>query len=236
MARADMWPHGECLQPYEVTKKCISDSDINSTRPHLKGVGKGWVLGWMSASGILELERVCKIDPDTFKLRLPEWQLYQDHGLVGEAGTRTHAESSYIAEIAQHLAMSNSMDVWVDGSLRNWQWYQIELQRIRNQYPQYRVAVVFITASEEMIERNIKRRAMETGRDIPEDLKRATSIDAIRSGVSRLVHLVDLVASVHNNPSHSEGGASAEPELRFVSMVDRSGNWDLIRELTSHSK
>jgi hypothetical protein len=31
----------------------------------------------------------------------------------------THPESSYVAEIAQHLAMQKSMDVWVDGSLQN---------------------------------------------------------------------------------------------------------------------
>ncbi len=97
----------------------------------IRGVGKGFVLGWMSATGILQLERVCKIDPDSFKLRLPEWQLYQSH-LAAEAGTQTHAESSYVAEIAQQLAMENSLDVWVDGSLRNWQWYENELQRIRN--------------------------------------------------------------------------------------------------------
>ena len=59
----------------------------------------------MSASGILELERVSKIDPDAFKLRMPEWEVYQERGMKDVAGTRTHAESSYVAEIAQHIAM-----------------------------------------------------------------------------------------------------------------------------------
>ena len=165
---------------------------------------------------------------------------------MGVAGTKTHAESSYIAEIAQHLAMKNNMDVWVDGSLRNWQWYEGELQRIRKRYPQYRIAVIAISAPEDMIESNIKRRAMETGRDIPPELRRVT-IDEIGKGITKLTHLVDLVASVQNTPPEFPDSSSdsdsdrdtesgdaqvSEPILRFVSLVDRSGNWDLIRELT----
>lgn len=187
------------------------------------GSGKGWVLGWMSANSILSLERVAKIDPDSFKLRMPEWSIYQHHS-KSLAGTRTHSESSYIAEIAQHLAMDNNMDVWVDGSLRNSDWYENELQRIRQSYPHYRIAIVAISAPEEMIETNIKQRAIATGRDIPKEM-RGMAVDK-GSGIDKLTHLVDLVASVRNN------SAGSEPDLRFVSLVDRSGNWDLIRQLT----
>mmetsp|Transcript_28870 Transcript_28870/g.69574 ORF Transcript_28870/g.69574 Transcript_28870/m.69574 type:complete len:436 (+) Transcript_28870:68-1375(+) len=199
------------------------------------GAGKGWVLGWMSANGILQLERVSKIDPDAFKPRMPEWQLYQEQGMMGVAGTRTHAESSYIAEIAQHVAMNNNMDVWVDGSLRDWKWYERELQRIRTQYPQYRIAIISISAPEELIESNIKKRALETGRAIPDELRRATSIDEIGKGIVKLVYLVDMIASVQNTPADTESDNNkvSEPVLKSVSMVDRSGNWDLIRELTS---
>jgi ribose 1,5-bisphosphokinase PhnN len=133
------------------------------------GAGKGWVLGWMSANGILPLEGIAKVDPDAFKLRMPEWSTYQQHSMEA-AGTQTHAESSYLAEIAQRLAMKNGMDVWVDGSLRHWEWYQTELPRIRSRFPQYRIAIVAIDAPEEMIETNIQRRAQETGRHIPEEL------------------------------------------------------------------
>lgn len=196
------------------------------------GAGKGWVLGWMSANGILPFERVSKIDPDAFKLRMPEWIEYQRHGMEDSAGTRTHAESSYIAEIAQRCAMRNGMNVWVDGSLRNWKWHQNDLTRIRRRHPQYRIAIVAIDAPEDMIERNIRRRAEETGRHIPEELRRASS-QGIEQGLRELTHLVDLVAHVRNeNVCHDEQHV-AEPTLRSVSMIDRSGNWDLIRELTS---
>ena len=95
------------------------------------------------------------------------------------------------------------------------------------------IAIILISATEELIEDNIKRRAKETGRDIPDELRQATSIDEIGEGIQRLTHLVDLVASVSNTPAGDEG-RDAKPELRFVSMVDRSGNWDLIRTLTAH--
>lgn len=186
----------------------------------------------MSAKGILQLERVSKIDPDSFKLKMPEWNIYQENNMASVAGSMTHAESSYVAEIAQHVAMRNNMDVWIDGSLRNHEWYEEELKRIRKRHPQYRIAIIVISAPDEMIDDNIKRRAMETGRDIPHELRQAASIKEINHGVAKLTYLADLVASVHNS-TQTDGDAVAEPVLQFVSMVDRSGNWDLIKELTS---
>lgn len=53
----------------------------------------------------------------------------------------------------------------------------------------------------------------------------------------RLTHLEDLVASVHNiltDSGESSNDGITGPKLKFVSMVDRSGNWDLVRQLTSH--
>ena len=191
----------------------------------------------MSANGILELERVCKIDPDAYKVKMPEWQLFQKHGLMSVAGSRTHMESSYIAEIAQHVAMNNSMDVWVGGSLRNWKWYEIELNRIREQHSQYRIAIITISAPDEMIENNIMKRAAETGREIPQELRQASSVDNTGRGIMRLTHLEDLVASVQNiltDSGESSNDGITGPKLKFVSMVDRSGNWDLVRQLTSH--
>eukprot|EP00956_Cyclotella_meneghiniana_P026756 scaffold58624_cov81-Cyclotella_meneghiniana.AAC.1 len=196
------------------------------------GSGKGFILGWMSTKGILQLERVSKIDPDAFKLRMPEWKIYQANNKANVAGSMTHAESSYVAEIAQHLAMRNNMDVWIDGSLRNHDWYEQELKRIRRRHPQYRIAIIVISAPDEMIDSNIKKRAEETGRDIPQELRKASSTKEINHGVAKLMYLTDLVASVHNNPPTGDD-VITEPVLKYVSMVDRSGNWDLIRELTS---
>jgi len=210
------------------------------------GAGKGWVLGWMSANGILPLEKVSKIDPDAFKLRMPEWSIYSQQN-IEVAGSMTHSESSYISEIAQRLAMNNGMDVWVDGSLRQWKWYQQELQRIRKRHPQYRIAIIAIDAPEHMIESNIEKRAEQTGRHIPPELRQA-STQGIERGLRELTHLVDLIAHVSNSPATPNECRKSEniedehatrnigdPVLKSVSIIDRSGNWDLVRELTSAS-
>jgi len=192
------------------------------------GVGKGWVLGWMSANSILPLEHVSKIDPDAFKLRMPEWSVYQSQSMEA-AGTQTHAESAYIAEIALRLAMKNSMNVWVDGSLRDWAWYQEDLKRIRAHFPQYRIAIVAVDASQEIISDNIQRRFEETGRHVPEKVQK-DSTEAMDRGLRRLAPLVDLIAHVSNQRSEGQ----QHPTLKAVSLVDRSGEWGIIGKLTAN--
>lgn len=88
-----------------------------------------------------------------------------------------------------------------------------------------------------MIENNIMKRAAETGREIPQELRQASSVDNTGRGIMRLTHLEDLVASVQNiltDSGESSNDGITGPKLKFVSMVDRSGNWDLVRQLTSH--
>ena len=156
----------------------------------------------------------------------------------------THAESSYIAEVAQRVAMNNSMNVWVDGSLQDWAWYTEELQRIRQRYPHYQIAIIAIDAPHDIIATNIQRRAQETGRHVPKEVQQQ-SIEGLHTGIRKLIHLVDLVAHVHNRGTSSSCSSSSsssssittgktdEPSLRSICVVDRSGNWDLIRNLTS---
>ena len=200
------------------------------------GAGKGWVLGWMSANGILPLEKMAKIDPDAFKLRMPEWQIYQRSGLEEQAGTLTHAESSYVAEIAHRKAMSNGMSVWVDGSLRNYEWYRdVELPRVRNTFPQYRIAMIAVDAPEYVIEDNLRRRERETGRVVPDELRRASAV-GLERGLRELVHLVDVVCHVRNESDGNgdDGGSwrrASSPKLLSIAVVDRSGDWNRIKFL-----
>merc|ERR1739845_210684 len=103
------------------TSSLLPDSE-NDSRPWLvhtcgpMGSGKGYVLGWMSATGLLPLETVSKIDPDHFKRNFPEWGYYLKHSLK-EAATHCHEESSLMAEIAQESALRRNANVWIDGSL-----------------------------------------------------------------------------------------------------------------------
>ena len=85
------------------------------------GAGKGYALSWMSQHGYFPLEAICHIDPDQFKQVMPEWKGYVARG-VDTASAFMHSESGYLQEIAQEVAMRNSQNVWVDGSLRDGNW------------------------------------------------------------------------------------------------------------------
>lgn len=187
------------------------------------GAGKGYVLGWMSANGHLPLEHISKIDPDHFKRNMPEWAIYKAYSLR-EAGSLTHAESSYIAEIAQHVAMENKMNVWVDGSLRDADWYTRQFTDVRKKFPEYRIAILSITASTDTIKKRLDLREKTTGRHIPPALSE-TSQRAMTESVPKLTKLVDFHATIEND--------GKIPILKSVELLNTEGDWGLIRRLSN---
>jgi len=189
------------------------------------GAGKGWVLGWMSANDYLHLEHVSKIDPDSFKAKMPEWPIYKRHSL-DLAGKLTHVESGYMAEIASKLAMNNSMNVWVDGSLRNYKWYAQWFSYVRQKWPQYRIAILAVTAPDETIQKRLRHREETTGRFVDPDLQKASSL-GVTEGLKELSPSVDLIAHISNSCENV-------PTLNYVSLIDSSGNWELVKNLTNH--
>ena len=104
------------------------------------GAGKGWVMNWMSQNEILPLRRIVHVDPDRFKQLMPEWAGYLAAD-ASTAGTLCHRESATLAELAAELAMEQRVHVWVDGSLRDFDWYARQLETLRRRYPHYRVAL-----------------------------------------------------------------------------------------------
>eukprot|EP00959_Pyramimonas_sp_CCMP1952_P272072 5688734-Pyramimonas_sp.AAC.1 len=77
------------------------------------GAGKGHVVKWMSRNGHFPLPDLVQIDPDQFKAAFPEWQGYVEASRQ-TAGVKTRLESGYLVEIAQHVAMNEQKNVWVD--------------------------------------------------------------------------------------------------------------------------
>ena len=61
------------------------------------GVGKGYTLSWMSQHGFFPLENIVHIDPDAFKMMMPEWPDYVARER-DSAGTMCHMESSFMVE------------------------------------------------------------------------------------------------------------------------------------------
>jgi len=185
------------------------------------GAGKGWVMNWMSQRDIFPLRRVVHVDPDRFKRLMPEWPAYVQLN-EKNAGTLCHTESGTMAELAQALAMDQRCHVWVDGSLRDFDWYAPKIAALRKQFPHYRIALFYIHAPEATVRRRVSARAKRCGeeqRDIPEDVL-AASLAAPALTLRALTPHVDFIARIRNE----EG----DPELEALETVDASGSWEAI--------
>jgi hypothetical protein len=91
---------------------------------------------------------------------------------------------------------------------------------IRLRFPHYKIAIFYISASENTIRDRIRKRAEETGRDIPET-QIVRSLVSPEKSIRMLAPLSDLVIRIEN-----------EAHIRLVSVEDYSGNWR--RGLESH--
>ena len=65
---------------------------------------RSYALAWMSKHEYFPLENIVHVDPDAFKMMMPEWTGYVEED-VSSAGTKCHMESSFMMEIAQALAI-----------------------------------------------------------------------------------------------------------------------------------
>jgi len=182
------------------------------------GAGKGHVLSWMSRNGFFPIEDIVHIDPDHFKKLMPEWEKYTK--VSDRAGDLCHQESCLMQEIAQEVAMGGSQNIWVDGSLRDGEWFAKVFCDIRRRFPHYKIAIFEIGASEAVVRQRIAKRAADTGRDVPEHLILA-SLKSVASSLDLLTPLCDFVARISNE--------NAIPKLRAFIRVDQSGDWGMLQ-------
>lgn len=161
------------------------------------GVGKSRALRRLSASGVLPMDDFVCIDPDEVKTMLPERELYLRRN-KGNASTLLHKESSFICELIERLGLDLSRNLIVDGSLRDVAWYSTWFGWIRAVHPQYRIAILHVTAEPERIEERLEARAAKTDRHVPADVA-AASRRAAPVSVAKLAPLADLVAVLDNN-------------------------------------
>lgn len=184
------------------------------------GVGKGYSLSWMSKKGFFPLENIVHVDPDGFKMMMPEWP----HYVAGDsetAGTMCHQESCFMMEVAQEAAMQKRQNVWVDGSLRNAEFYRNQFLELRERYPFYRIAIFYVSASESTIRARIKHRAEATGRDVPEKLIMA-SLNAMDHALNTLTPHTDFVVRINND--------GQIPVLLAFETVDVTGHWETVQK------
>eukprot|EP00301_Raphidiophrys_heterophryoidea_P026915 c9389_g1_i1.p1 GENE.c9389_g1_i1~~c9389_g1_i1.p1 ORF type:complete len:802 (-),score=185.80 c9389_g1_i1:32-2437(-) len=189
------------------------------------GAGKGYALSWMSSHKYFPLENIVHIDPDHFKMVMPEWMPYVNSNPV-LAGALCHQESGLMTEIAQEYAMKHRQHIWVDGSLRDGKWHERVFDGIRKNFPDYQIAIFYVYASEDIVRMRIQKRASETGRDVPEALIRE-SLEAPDKTLALLTPKVDFVARINNDHS--------VPKLVAFEVIDRDGNFGVIRDKFARS-
>jgi len=161
------------------------------------GSGKSHTFTWMVEQEIVPLENVQIIDPDMFKTVLPEWPGYLARDPLA-AGQHTRKESGYLVEIAQEAAMRAQKHVWVDGSLRDSEWYQQEFARIAREHPEYRIAILHVVASRDVVMQRVLDRAAATGRHVPVR-EIDDSLARVPRSVDHLRPLADFLAVVDNS-------------------------------------
>jgi len=192
------------------------------------GAGKGYTMNWMTKMGIIPIPNLRHIDPDVFKRKLPEWKYYVKLN-PATAGSMTHLESSMLVEIAQEVALRQNMNIWIDGSLSNHEWTISHLRRIRESFPNYRIAVVHVSADESTIMQRCERRAKSTGRVVPLEKIRHSLESSLRTVKMLAPPLVDVVVMVRN-----EG---PKPELLSINhQAVQPDRWDYLCELLNISK
>jgi len=169
------------------------------------GVGKSRTMKWLHDSQILPLDAIVHVDPDEFKVSLPEWDEYCRRDPM-TAGFHTRQESGLCCEIAQEAALQERKHIWVDGSLRDLGWYRHVFESIARRYPEYQIAIIHVVADEQIVFDRAKERAEATGRHVPEQEIR-DSLKRVPAAVEGLTPLARIVAVIDN------GSAAGEPKL-----------------------
>ena len=181
-------------------------SEQSSHRPWIvftagpMGVGKGYVITQLQQLQLFNVrDHFITIDPDLIKYEIPEMVGYLQIDR-NTAATKVHRESTQISDIIFEYAILHSLSILVDGSLRDVNYYQSLFHRIRKEYPQYRIGIIHITASREVIFERATSRAIRTGRVIPKELLEE-SIEQVPKSVALLSPLADAVHVIANHPN-----------------------------------
>jgi len=187
------------------------------------GAGKSHTIRWMAQRDIFPLRDIVPIDSDLFKSAFPEWPEYVARDPLS-AGRQTRHESGYLVEIATEAALRTGKHVWVDGSLRDCEWYMGVFAKVRREHPQYQIAILYVTADEETVAARVRRRAELTGRHVPE-AEILDSLARVPRSVAALAPCAHFLAVIDNSQAEPQLAKWCEQELCYL-QKDR---WDEIQ-------
>lgn len=114
------------------------------------GAGKSYTMNVLVRKGRFPLTAFVIVDPDEIRRLLPEFHMYIESN-PEMAGEMTRKEAGFIAEILTLAALQAGKNVLQDGSLRDCEWYQLYFQRLRQEFPSLRQAILHVTAPKEAV-------------------------------------------------------------------------------------
>ena len=83
----------------------------------------------LDRQGLLPLPRFVRVDIDRIRELLPEMREYTRRD-ARTAGQMTQKEAGLIAEVVSEEALARGLNVWIDSSLRDADWWSQELARV----------------------------------------------------------------------------------------------------------
>jgi predicted ABC-type ATPase len=211
----------------------LDDGGLSHHQPWLiltagpMGAGKSHVVGWMQENEYFLEDQVVHCDPDVFKAALPEWSEYVARDRLS-AGTLCHRESGMLVEIAMEASLARGMHCWVDGSLKDGEWYRHVILDVQARFPKYAVAILEVTASADEIFERVRKRAIETGRDVPRE-EVLDSIERVPASVAKLIDLVSFSAIIDNSAVTPVLKKYCNADVCKISRAAREEGWDEIR-------
>ncbi|RLA60843.1 MAG: hypothetical protein DRQ88_12680 [Epsilonproteobacteria bacterium] len=197
--------HDKIIDDYmkgmKITKSKIRPRVIFTAGP--MGVGKGYALEKLNACTYPRGNFVT-IDPDRIKNSLPEFkeQINLRKKLSAEikagAAGYVHKESGYLAEIIQEIAFKKKLNIIIDGSLKDLGWNRMLMKKFKA--TGYKIEIIYVNASSQIIMKRVKERAQKTGRDIPQDMvmKNINQVASTVKILSKERGLVDTFIEIDN--------------------------------------
>lgn len=163
------------------------------------GAGKTHTLAWLQRKGRFPLHNFVWVDPDYLRRLLPEYHIY----LRQQAGEQTRKEAGLLTELLTAAALRDGRPVVVDGTLRDYQWYQNYFDLLRRTHPGLKIAILHITAPPEAVLERAKHRAKITGRVVPEKLLQEVMTQVPKS-VKILREKADVFVELYNGITDDE--------------------------------
>mmetsp|Transcript_19602 Transcript_19602/g.22705 ORF Transcript_19602/g.22705 Transcript_19602/m.22705 type:complete len:504 (+) Transcript_19602:199-1710(+) len=188
------------------------------------GAGKSYTIRHLHHKKRFPLSNFIIVDPDEIRRLLPEFNLYiSNTSLAEHAGTLTKKEAGYIAEILLYIALQNGKNVLMDGSLKDWSWYNAHFDSLKEEFKTIglQIAILHIIAPREAVFEKARIRSKMTKRIVPRHALEE-SFEQVPKSVKILSSKADFFAELYNSP-HADD----------IELITEGMGWDAFKNVWS---